>query len=271
MNRSAHMKPIHLFFVKQGSSFLIPILLLFASFLNVGAATPVDSLISEANRHYANLEFDQAASLYQSVVDAGYESAGLYYNLGNAYYKMNQLAQAILFYEKALELSPYDEDIRDNLEIANMLIVDQVENIPVFFLKRWWRFAVNLFSPNRWAMISLSLFVLALLFFLLHAWGVKTFSRKRYLLTVGVIALLISILLYVFSISRKQDIIQNNHAIVMDLSVAVKSSPDELGTSVFMLHEGTRVKILDSLENWREIKIANGNKGWILKNSIGTI
>lgn len=248
----------------------LTVMVLFLAGLNI-KATPADSIISEANRHYYNLEFNKAAALYRSVVDAGYASAELFYNLGNTYYKQDQLAEAILFYEKALELSPFDKDIRDNLNMANMLIVDKVESIPEFFLKRWWRLMVNLFSPNIWAISSLLLFILSLLFFFLYVTGTKPAGGKIRWLTPGLALVFFSVLLYVCSISRKNNIVQNDHAVIMDLSVTVKSSPDELGTDVFILHEGTKVEMLDSLEDWREIRIANGSKGWILKKSVGEI
>lgn len=264
------MKTKGWFFFNMKRMTLTVMVLFLAGMINI-IATPADSIISEANRHYYNLEFDKAAALYKSVVDEGYSSAGLFYNLGNAYYKQDQLAEAILFYEKALKLSPFDKDIRDNLEMANMLTVDKVEGIPEFFLKRWWIQMVNLFSPNVWAISSLLLFVLSLLFFLLYIIRTKPAGGKMRWLTSGLVLVFFSVLVYVCSISRRNNIVQNDHAVIMDLSVTVKSSPDELGTDAFMLHEGTKVEILDSLENWREIKIANGSKGWVLKESVGEI
>lgn len=234
-------------------------------------ATPVDSIVSEANRHYMNREYAQAAILYQSVVDSGYEAPELYYNLGNAHYKLNQLAEAILFYEKAKKLAPYDEDIRKNLEMANMLIIDQVESIPEFFLNRWWRSVVNLFTPNVWAITSLVLFTLSLVCFFFYAIAVPQSRKRKFLLSSGLFVFLFSVSIYFLSLSRKNSIVNNQGAIVLDLSVTVKSSPDEQSTNVFVLHEGTRVSVLDSLENWREIIIANGNSGWVIKNSIGEI
>ncbi|MBN1159335.1 MAG: tetratricopeptide repeat protein [Bacteroidales bacterium] len=255
---------------KRWRIFLLSAIFISASQAAMNAVQP-DSLISEANQHYIGLQFDQAAALYRSVLDSGYESAELYYNLGNAYYKMNRLAEAILFYEKALELSPYDDDIRNNLDMANMFIVDQVETIPVLFLKRWWKLAVNVLPPDAWAVLSLLLLLVSLSLLFLHIVFADRIRHGKYLLPFGLTVLFLSVLLYVFSISRKKSIVRNDKAVVLDLSVTVRSSPDELGTSVFMLHEGTKVEILDSLENWREIKIANGNQGWLLKSSIGEI
>ncbi|MBN2481640.1 MAG: tetratricopeptide repeat protein [Bacteroidales bacterium] len=268
--RSPVMITSQVFFKKQWYIIFLTAILILARPAMINAS-PVDSLISKANQHYINLEFDQAAAIYRSVVDAGYESGELYYNLGNAYYKLNRLSGAILYYEKALELSPYDEDIRNNLEMANMLIVDQVETIPVFFLSRWWRLIVNLFSPDVWAVFSILLFLISLVLFFWRTLVLNSARTGKYLLPFGLMALFLSGLLYVFSISRKNYIVQNDKAVVMDLSVDVKSSPDEMGTSVFVLHEGTKVEIMDSLQNWREIKLANGNRGWVLKNSIGEI
>lgn len=234
-------------------------------------AAPVDSLLAEANRHYINLEYQEAETLYLAAIDEGYGFAELYYNLGNACYKLNQLARSILYYEKARELAPFDEDIRDNLLMANAMIVDEVEAIPDFFLKRWWRFLVDLMLPDAWAVISLFLFGSALFFvfmFMTVSRGRK--FRKQYLVA-GILLIMLAVLGYLSSISRKRSIAANRYAIIMDPSVTIKSSPDELGTNVFVLHEGTRVEILERLEEWREIKIANGSKGWIVESSIGEI
>jgi tetratricopeptide (TPR) repeat protein len=233
--------------------------------------TPVDSLVAEANRRYMNLEYQEAAMLYLAAVDEGYASSGLYYNLGNACYKLNRLAQAILYYEKARELAPFDEDIRDNLQMANALIVDRVEVIPDFFLKRWWHLLTGLLMPDVWAAISLLLFVstLFIVFKFITAQAMSRY-RKAYLV-IGVALFLLTGFGYVSGISREKAITGNRYAIIMDPSATIRSSPDELGTSVFVLHEGTKVEILERLDEWREIKIANGSKGWIVKNAIGEI
>jgi len=232
---------------------------------------PVDSLIAEANGQYLNQAYQEAASLYMDALDEGYESPGLYYNLGNACYKTGQLAQAILYYEKARELAPFDEDIRNNLQMANAKIVDKVEVIPEFFLKRWWHFLTSLMQPDAWAVISLLLFVITLFCIYLFITSSGTSRFRKQTLVLGIVLFLLAGTGYLAGISRKTSISGNRYAIIMDPSVTVKGSPDALGTNVFVLHEGTRVEILDKLDDWREIMIANGSKGWVMKGVIGEI
>lgn len=249
----------------------LPSILLLLALISVEGqvlVTPVDTLVAEANQYYMNLEYQEAAKLYQDVVDEGYASSGLYYNLGNAYYKLNQLARAILYYEKARELAPFDEDIRNNLQMANALILDKVEVIPEFFLKRWWRVFTGLMPPGAWAGISLLLVISGFFFvFMFITASSKKRFRKQYL-AIGTLLFLFAAFGYFSGISRKRSITANRYAIIMNPSVTIKSSPDELGTSVFVLHEGTKVEILERLDAWTEIKIANGSEGWVVQSAI---
>ena len=242
------------------------------------AATPLifdspvsaDSSMSAANLHYMNHEYDVAAQYYTSLLAAGYESKELYYNLGNAYFKQDKLAEAILYYEKALLLDPRDEDIRQNLSIANTRIIDKIDSIPVFFLRRWTSYIQDFFTPDQWAVISLVLFFLALIGF---AWFVigRNFSVKKTGFSSGVVLLLLSIIGLLFTRGRMHDLIQKNTVIIMAPQVNVKSSPDEQSANVFILHAGTKATVTDSVQNWKEVKIADGNKGWISGEVLGEI
>jgi tetratricopeptide (TPR) repeat protein len=136
--------------------------------VSYGSLSSADSLVSEGNRHYMDREYDLAVKCYSKVIEMGYESGELYYNLGNAYYKQENLPWAILNYEKALLLKPGNEDIRQNLALANARIVDKIDSIPDFFLHRWVNYFQGLFSPDGWAIISLILFMLALTTFLVY-------------------------------------------------------------------------------------------------------
>jgi tetratricopeptide (TPR) repeat protein len=221
-----------------------------------------DSAISIGNQHYINHMYDMAIQNYHKVIALSYESGVLYYNLGNAYYKQNEVAMAILYYEKALLLRPNDEDIRLNLSIANARVVDQIDIIPVFFIKRWFIVLRNMLSPNQWAYLNIILFVLALTGLLFYVVGRK-FNIKKIGFYAGIVMLLVTITGLFLMRSRIQNIINNNSAIIMMSPVNARSSPDEQSTNVFILHEGTKVTVIDSMLNWKEIRIADGNKGWI--------
>lgn len=227
-----------------------------------GSSLSPDSIVSEGNRYYMNREYDLAAQCYNKVIGMGLVSGELYYNLGNSYYKQDSLSKAILFYEKALLLKPGDEDVRQNLALANARIIDKIDDIPDFFIKRWINEFQGLFSPDRWAIISLILFIFALAAFL---WFVLSnqYQAKRVGFVLGIIFLAFSFLGILSMQKRTHKILKSDSAIIMTASVNAKSSPDEQSTNMFVLHEGTKVTLLDSVQHWKEIRIADGNKGWI--------
>lgn len=249
---------------------LIAFSLFSPHFLLASLPDQMDSLISRGNSHYLNKNFSMAAECYSTVLKSGYESAGLYYNLGNAYYKTGDMARAILYYEKALLLQPGDEDIRQNLALANQRIIDKIDAIPSFFLKRWINSLKGIFSPNQWAIACLILFAVSLsgfaLFFLSNNMGLKKTG-----FSAGVVLLMITITGMVLMYSRMHEIQKHDAAIIMAPSVNARSSPDEQSTNVFVLHEGTRVLVTDSVQQWKEIRLANGNKGWIPGESLEEI
>lgn len=248
------------------------IIICFAGFNAAGAEIPAraDSLVSAGNKHYMDRDYENAIDCYTRVIEMGYGASPLYFNLGNAFYKMGNFPKAILYYEKARLLDPVDEDIRQNLAIANSRIVDKIESIPEFFLKRWFSSLAVLLSPDQWALISLLVFTLSLSAFFVYLFT-NGYGLKRFGFIAGVILVALSLTGIFFMQKRKQLIRHSHGAIVIAPVVNVKSSPDEQGTSVFVLHEGTRVVLLDSVLQWKEVKIPDGNKGWIQARDLAKI
>lgn len=227
-------------------------------------------LWDQANTAYINNDYHQAEELYLTILQRGERSAKLYFNLANAYFKREELGQAILYYHRALRLQPGDEDIRYNLSVAEARTKDTIDEIPDFFFTEWMRSIRHLMSANAWTAWSLIWFAVmlgALLFYLLSA---RLILRK-----VGFYATLISLLCFIASTifasgqSREQQ--SQSEAIIMSSSAAVKSSPDRSATDLFILHEGTKVEITNSLENWCEVMIADGKKGWTERSKIEII
>lgn len=242
------------------------ILILLTTF----SAYSQDSLLIRANQQYAEGKYEQAIDLYQQILKSNMESAEVYYNLGNAFYKTGQYTLSIINYERAKLLAPNDDDIDFNLEIANQHVVDAITPLPKVFFIRWWHNLINKFSADGWAKISLFSFVLTLIlagFFFFTTSG----SIKRSSFWTGIFVLAISILSYNFAARQEKRMTEHRFAIITQSSVTVKSSPSEGGTNLFLIHEGLKVEILDQLGTWNNIRLADGNQGWLPDNSMEKI
>ncbi|HPT15397.1 MAG TPA: tetratricopeptide repeat protein [Bacteroidales bacterium] len=240
------------------SVFTILILLVTVA---IAAQTP-EAAIEKGNKAYSLGRYDIAIQSYEQVVKQGYESAHLYYNLGNAYFKNNELPLAILYYEKALKLDPNNPDTKYNLAVANSRITDKIEKIPELFLKRWWRGFWDLFSSDTLAMLVV---IFALAGLLLS--GVYLVSRRNIIRRIAFWSAL-PLLVFAFimlgmSFHKRQQTVNHAEGIVFTPTVTVKSSPDPSSIDLFVLHEGSKVVVQDSIGGWIEVKIANGSQGWI--------
>ena len=190
------------------------------------------------------------------------ESASLFYNIGNTYYKQREFPLSILYYEKALKLDPGNEDIRTNLEIANMAVSDKIEKIPEPFYTRWWNDLKSLFSADGWAWVSIVAFALTLLCLYLFLMARRTGLRKIGFF-VGLVMVLALALSVTFAIEKKNGLSRQDQAIITTPTVTVKSSPSTSGVDLFVLHEGSKVKILDHSMEWNKVRIADGSEGWL--------
>lgn len=244
--------------------------LIFFFVYSISSAIEPDSLLSKANEEYKLKNFAESISLYQSIVDSGYHSAELYYNIGNAFFKQGDVPRAILNYERALLLNPTNEDIKFNLAKSQTYVVDKIEVIPEFFVKTWFRNTMVILSSDTWAILAMVLFIFSFAGYLLFFLGRKT-GLKKLMFSVSVLFTLLFILIGFFAIKSKGYIENSNGAIVMTPTVTVKSSPDTDGLDVFILHEGSKVQIIRRLSNWYEIKIADGKQGWLKSNDIEKI
>jgi tetratricopeptide (TPR) repeat protein len=233
-------------------------------------AQEADSLLVKANNYYTKAQYQDAINTYNSILELGYESPEIYYNLGNAYYKEKVIALAILNYEKAIQLAPNDEDIRYNLDLTNRLVVDKIEVLPVFFVTGWIRNFKSIFTSDVWAIISLACFILILVFISVFLYS-RRIGLKKLSLGFAFFIVIISIISFVFSYQQKQAILNGNTAIVIRSSITVKSSPDISGTDLFVVHEGTKVWIEDKISDWNEIKLSDGSIGWLKAEDIEVI
>ena len=238
-------------------SILAVLLMTFS--LHLSAADP---RFDKANAFYSEGKFEEAINGYQEILKSGVESPELYYNLGNAYYRHGLLPKAIINYERALLLAPHDQDIRYNLELAYSKITDKIDPVGEFFLTKWFSSLRSSSDSDTWAKLSVATFVFFLIGLLLFFFAKTTLFRKVSFF-FSVLLILVSIVTFGFSSNQKQKLINRDRAIIMTPSVTVRSSPDASGTEIFVLHEGTRVEILQNLREWNEIELQDGSVGWI--------
>ncbi len=245
------------------------VIILFFS-LSSSIADDNQILLVEANKVYNEGSFEQAAELYEKVIENGYESAEVYYNLGNAFFKQNKIAAAILNYEKAKKLEPNDENINFNLKIANSRIVDKIETVPELFYMQWWNTLIHALTVDQWGMLSAATFIL-LLFMILVFLLSRIVWLKKLSFWFGVLFLLASISTYALANQKFNSFKKDYEAIVFTPTVTVKSSPTESSIDLFVIHEGTKVELTDNVGEWYEIIIANGSVGWVRATDIEKI
>ena len=230
-----------------------------------------DSLWKAGVQAYTAGDWNQAAADWSDVAATGLRSKELYYNLGNACYKEGEIAKAILFYERALRLDPSDADIRYNLEFARNMTQDRIDEVPEFILKTWVRKVNYLLPSDAWAGLSLFLLALGLALGLLFLLGPSAGARRTGFFT-GIAALLLALAAWGFARSQKAAAERHDAAIVMRPVTSVTSSPSsEAAKSLFILHEGTKVKVLDEVSGFTGIELADGRRGWIPTSDIEII
>ena len=221
-----------------------------------------DSVLFRAEQFYQQNEFSKAIAEYQSLAESGWVSAELFYNLGNAYFKNHDIKSAILYYERAKRLAPNDEAIDFNLNLSRTLIFDKVEALPELFLITWGKAIRDWMTVRSWSWWSIGSFIAMLALGLLFLF-VRNMTVRRLALGLSVFCFVLSLTTFSFGYLQKSNIERTDEAIVFAPSVTIKSSPDDSGNNLFVLHEGIKVRIEDQIGEWCEIRIADGNKGWM--------
>ena len=237
-------------------------------------AAQTKSSADAASEAYRAGDFKKSIELYNGIVaqrlSEGEESAEIYYNLGNAYFRDNQLAEAILYYERALLLNPGDSDIRHNLRFARTRIEDKIDTSGSLFLTNWVNSIQNRFNSNTWGSVAVVLFIL----FLLCVGGylfLRVLWIKKAAFYTGIVVFALMIVANLFAFRQKNLQIDRNTGIVMAGAASIRTSPRTNSKELFQLHAGTKVKVKDTDGNWYEIEIANGSVGWIPKENVEII
>jgi len=225
---------------------------------------------AEADSAYTNEQYQKAAELYEQLLKQGV-SADLYYNLGNAYYRMDNMTLAVLNYERALLLSPGDGDIRFNLQMARSKTIDKIVPESEMFFVTWYRSLVNLQSVDAWARMAIIALVGAILLALAYLFANAIWLRKIGFFG-GMFFVLVFLVSNLLAWQQKRALIHRTGAVIMPAAVNVKSTPSKNGTDLFILHEGTKVNITDgTMRDWKKIRVADGKEGWIETREIEVI
>ena len=240
--------------------------LLWCGIVAAGAQT----LAGQAAEAYQRGDYADAVALYEQSAAQEGVSAAFYYNLGNAYYKSGLYPNAILNYERALLLDPSNEDVLFNLDMARAYITDKIEPVGTFFLVRWVDAVRNLCSSNAWAVVAIVAFLLFIVGVALYIF-IDNVALRKIGFFAGLLALLVSLGANRFAAVQKDILTRHDKAIVFSPVLTAKSSPSDSGTDLFVLHEGTKVTLLDKVGAWSEILLDDGNRGWVPTDKLEVI
>ena len=253
--------------IKMKTSFL----LIFLSLSSISLAqNNAEDRFYEGNQAYENGKYVEALEIYQSLIDEDFQSFELFYNTGNAAYQEKKWAKSILNYERAKRLQPNNEDVIHNLKLANTKTVDKIDEVQEIFFKNWYKSWVSSKHPDAWSSVGISLFFVALLLMILFLFS-KNISLKKAGFFGAILAILMALGSITFAFSGKSMLETHNEAIIFSGRVSVKASPNSNAKDLFVLHEGTKVVVLEENETWLRIRIADGNDGWLKKSHLEVI
>jgi tetratricopeptide (TPR) repeat protein len=241
------------------------ILMLFlASFFYffVALGQEKNTTFENANAAYNAGQFEKAVMLYKQILETGEHSAELYFNLGNSYYRLNQVGESIFYFEKAKQLQPTDEDINVNSSYAQNMAIDAVEVLPKSQVTQLKDSIIELFSQEGWAYFIVLLAWLLVLFWGLYLWNKIPFIKRTFFVSSLVLALFLIGSLFI-AVIKSANTADTTYGILFNEKMEVWAEPNSRAEVLFLLHEGTKVQMLDELQDWQKIRIANGSEGWI--------
>lgn len=242
------------------------VFLLFTCFAMM-AQNSQDELFKQGNELYRSEKFEKAISIYKQIEKAGTVSSELYFNLGNAHYKLNHVAESVYNYEKALKINPLNKDAAVNLVFAKRMTIDVIEELPKSFSQKLNESFIQKLTYNEWAIVVVVFSILSTLFFLLFYFSYIPLQKRMYFIVSGISVIVFFTSLFV-AYSEYQRSINTVEAIVFSEKVDVKDAPISNGEIIFELHEGTKVAVLEKVDSWKKIRIADGKIGWVNANSI---
>ncbi|HET7361476.1 MAG TPA: tetratricopeptide repeat protein [Salinimicrobium sp.] len=236
-------------------------------FLGFGAFAQGNDLFREANAAYAEGNYELAVEKYQKILENGKTDVAVHYNLANAYYKLNQVGPSIFHYEKALQLAPNDEDVKNNIVFARQMTLDAIHEDPKTGFSKWVHSVISVFGASGWAWTAIVLMLFFVLLFLGYYFSHGS-GKKRAFFIPSMFFLVLAIVAVFMGYSRQNLEESRNFAIVFSEEVEIKSEPNARSNDAFVLHEGTKIKILDDFQGWLEFELPNGNQGWIKQDAV---
>lgn len=225
------------------------------------------SAFKEANTLYNEGQYSEAITKYESILKTNQHSAELYFNLGNANYKLNNIAPSIYYYEKALQLKPTDQDIKNNIAYAKSMTVDAIQTVPELGLSKFFNKVTHALSFDAWAKFTIVLMVLFVILFITYYFTFNS-SKKRLSFVLSFVFLFLSLFSLGLAFQKNTLDKKNNPAIVFAQETEVKTAPNLASEDAFTLHEGTKVQVLDTMSNWKKIKLVDGKTGWVIGDDI---
>ena len=221
-----------------------------------------NALFNKANTAYNEGKYQDAITDYEKILENGKHAVEIYFNLGNAYYKLNQAAPSIYYYEKALLLQPEDKEIRENLAFAKNMTLDSFKQLPENELSSFYQKTVAAFSFDQWAWIAV-IFVIILVLAYLGYYFTKYTRQKRISFIISAFAAVLAVVSIIMAYLNLNDFNKENPAIIFADETIVKAEPNNQGSETFRLHQGAKVNVLEAFEDWQKIMIPNGNTGWV--------
>lgn len=251
---------------------IIYVLVLIFSFglLNATEITHYENLYRLANKNYQMQAFDSALNIYLSIAESGLQSSDLLYNIGNCFYKINNTTRAILYYEKALKLAPKDADILYNLNLANKQIVDQIKALPTPVFRQWMTTLTHALPVDHFAKLSIICLFISVIAYLIFMYAQKT-TLKRIAFICILMGIVMTVSFYLLAQSQYRENTQNKYAIILLSRVSIYSAPNVTSTMLFILHKGLKVSVIHTQNRWSEIKLSDGNIGWVSNDALVNI
>ncbi len=256
--------------MKKNALFLVLVFIWFSLLPVKTFAIENNLLFLKAQKYYEEKDYESAIKTYKEILNHQVISSELFYNLGNCYYKTDSIGRAIQYYEKARKLSGVDDDLMYNLKVAHSKTIDKIEPMPEFIITSTWKNIVNYKTADNWAeYAAINFFMVFFALILFHL--AKQPQIKKMFFGATLIFLTLSSLFYFLAKNRNESRNTFNHGVIITASVSVKSEPQTGATQLFVVHEGTVFRIVESQNNWLKIRLDNGNVGWVTQQEIGTI